>query len=63
MVKKAKKAEKPVKEEPIVLHFTKPVEVTINGHRFEGKDVKVPNYAVASEVARIAKEAYGSEIL
>ena len=58
----AKPANK-VEEGPIILHFTKPVEVTINGHRYEGKDVEVPSYAVASDIVRIAKEAYGSEIV
>lgn len=47
----------------IILHFIKPIEITINGVKYEGKDVEVPNYAIASEVARIAREAYGKDIL
>lgn len=51
------------KSDKIILHFTKPVEVYINGKPFVGKDVEVPDYSIATEVLRIAREAYGAEIV
>ena len=49
--------------EGIVLHFARPVEITVNGKLYAGTDVEVPDYAVASDIARIAREAYGNDIL
>jgi len=61
----------PVVETPVVaeipttitLHFADPVEVTINGIHYSGKEMKVANMEIASEIVRIAKEAYGEHIL
>lgn len=48
---------------PIVLHFKKPVEVFINGTKYEGADIEVTDMKTASEIVRIAKDAYGYSIL
>ncbi len=53
----------PVVPQKIVLHFTKPIEVTINARQYFGQDVEVPSYEVAAEIVRIAREAYGTDIL
>lgn len=52
----------PVSDE-ITIKFTKPVEVTINGIHFDGTEIKVKNMSVASEIVRLAREAYGPTIL
>lgn len=55
-------AEEP-KEEGITIHFSKSIEVFINGIPYVGKDIKIKDMRVASEVVRIAREAYGPTIL
>lgn len=55
-------AEVPV-DNSIVLRFSKSVEVYINGIPYVGKEIKVKNMNVASEIVRIAREAYGPTIL
>lgn len=47
----------------ITLKFTKAIEVTINGILYSGKEIKVTDMETASEIVRIAKDAYGWEIL
>ncbi len=47
----------------IVLNFRKPIEVTINGHKYEGKTITLSDMGIACEIVRIAKEAYGYSIL
>lgn len=47
----------------ITLKFIKRVEVRINGILYEGEEIKAPNIQIASEIVRIAREAYGKEIL
>lgn len=61
---------RPPVDEPVVFHaneitlrFTKPVEVYINGKAYLGKEIIVKDMALASEIVRIAREAYGSSIL
>jgi len=57
--------EEPIKSvyEEITLKFTKPIEVGINGIWYLGKEVKVRDMNTASEIVRIAREAYGPSIL
>ena len=55
--------EPPQPSNKIVLNFSKPVEIFINGIPYFGKSVETPNMATASEVVRIAREAYGPNIL
>lgn len=57
--------EEPVKSayDEITLKFSKPIEVYINGIPYLGQEVKVKNMATASEIVRIAREAYGPSIL
>lgn len=64
----APEVENPIVIEPevsktIILNFTKPVEISINGVHYFGKQVEVESMLVASEVVRIAKEAYGYDII
>ena len=47
----------------IVLNFRKPIEVCINGHKYEGKTITLSDMDTACEIVRIAKEAYGYSIL
>ena len=51
----------------IVLKFTKSIEVYINGKAYLGKEIKITEkdggMSTASEIVRIAREAYGSNIL
>lgn len=47
----------------ITLNFRKPIEVFINGKAFIGEKIEVDDMATASEIVRIAKEAYGWEIM
>jgi hypothetical protein len=47
----------------VTLRFTRPIEVYINSVAFVGDTVKAPNVQIASEIVRIAREAYGREIL
>jgi len=49
--------------EKITLRFKIPVEVMINGVHYSGKVVEVNNLEIASEVVRIAREAFGNDIL
>jgi hypothetical protein len=53
--------EKPV--EGIVLKFKRPIEVGINGVHYDGTEVIAPSLAIAAEIIRIAREAFGSDIL
>lgn len=46
----------------IVLKFSKPVDVRINGVAYFGKEVVVKDIQLASEIVRIAREAFGDEI-
>ena len=57
------KPETEAESNKIILKFREPVEVTINGHRYAGTNVEVPNISLASEIVRIAREAYGSNVL
>jgi len=52
----------PVSDE-ITIRFIKDIEVTINGIHYAGTEIKVKNMSVASEIVRIAREAYGPTIL
>ena len=52
----------PVSED-IFLKFIKPVEIRINGIEYFGKEITVKNMSLASEIVRIAREAYGPTIL
>lgn len=46
--------------EKVVLRFKVPVEVAINGVKYEGKVIEAPNMSIATEIARIIREsAYG----
>ena len=58
---------KAVEPEPVdpsvTIRFSRPVEVRINGVPYFGTEVKAPNIQVASEIIRIAREAYGREVL
>lgn len=56
-------ATEPIKQEEIVLEFTQSVEITINGKKYFGKTLIINDLMTASEIIRIAKEAYGNEIL
>lgn len=58
-------APEPVTQEPekIILRFNREVEVTINGVRYAGMTVEAPTFETASEIVRIAREAYGPHIL
>jgi hypothetical protein len=47
----------------VTLTFSKPVEITINGKQYFGTEVVAPNMMIASEIVRIAREAYGRSIL
>lgn len=53
----------PVDNTGIVLNFREPVEIYINGTPYIGKTLKVTGMSLASEIVRIAKEAYGWDIL
>jgi hypothetical protein len=53
----------PVLNPNIVLHFKKDIEVGINGKWFRGKEIEVKDMATASEIVRIAKGAYGWDVL
>ena len=52
-----------MQESMITLNFTKNVEITINGKKYEGKTIEVKNMKLAAEIVRLAKGAYGWEIL
>jgi len=47
----------------ITLNFTKKIEVYINGKAYLGQTIEVDDMATASEIVRIAKEAYGFDVL
>lgn len=47
----------------ITIRFMKPVEIQINGIHYDGKEVIVKNMSLASEIVRLAREAYGPQIL
>lgn len=53
---------KPISDE-ITIRFIKPVEIQINGIHYDGKEIVVKNMSIASEIVRIAREAYGPTIL
>lgn len=53
----------PVIEDKIILKFNKAVEITINGKQYYGTSIEAPNISIASEIVRIAREAYGRDIL
>ena len=50
-------------EDGVTIHFSKSIEVYINGIPYVGKDIKVKDMSIASEIVRIAREAYGPTIL
>lgn len=52
----------PITDE-VTLHFSKPVEVYINGKAYLGQEITVPNMSIAAEIVRITREAYGPAIL
>jgi hypothetical protein len=47
----------------ITIRFSKDVEIQINSIHYFGKVIKVKDMSVASEIVRIAREAYGPTIL
>ncbi|MCR4290477.1 MAG: hypothetical protein NUV86_09495 [Candidatus Scalindua sp.] len=49
--------------EEITLRFTKPVEITINGKQYFGKEIVVKDMSLAAELVRIARDGYGPTIL
>ncbi len=49
--------------EKIKLSFRRPIEIRINSIPYNGLTVEAPNMEIASEIVRIAREAYGSDIL
>lgn len=57
----------PVIEAPdpseITLRFRQPVEVYINGIAYTGSVIKVKDMEIATEIVRIAKEAYGWSVI
>jgi hypothetical protein len=53
----------PIISNEITLEFIKPIEVYINGIPYVGKTVTVKDMNIASEIVRIAREAYGPSIL
>ncbi len=53
----------PMVSDKIVLNFRQPVEITINGTPYSGKTIEVSNMGLATEIVRIAREAYGDTIL
>ncbi len=70
-MKAAREAKKSVIEEvldepektTITLNFTKPIEVGINGKMYVGKQIEVVDMKIAAEIVRLAKTAYGWDIL
>lgn len=50
-------------QEKITLHFQRAIEVYINNKAYIGREVVVPNYKIAAEVVRIAKQAFGNDII
>lgn len=52
----------PVKQ-TVELRFTAPVEVYINGVPYVGQTVIAPDYIVATEIVRNAKNYYGEDII
>lgn len=66
-VEEVKEVVEPVVEAPvsdvITIRFMKSIEVRINGIPYEGKEIKVKDMQIASEIVRIAREAYGPAIL
>ena len=53
----------PIISNEITLEFIKPIEVFINGIPYLGKTITVKDMNIASEIVRIAREAYGPSIL
>ena len=53
----------PLLSHDIVLKFTKPVEIYINGHEYLGKEITVKDMSLAAEIVRIARDAYGVGIM
>lgn len=49
--------------EDFTINFTKDVEITINGRSYNGREIKVKDMGLASEIVRIARTAYGRDIL
>ena len=47
----------------IKLKFRQSIWVGINGKSYEGKEIEVDDLTTASEIVRLAKESYGSDIL
>lgn len=47
----------------ITLNFTKSIVVQINGKKYEGQSMEVEDMKIAAEIVRLAKTAYGWEIL
>jgi len=52
-----------IDSQKVTLRFSKSVEITINGVQYFGKIVEAPNMEIAAEIVRIAREAYGREVL
>ena len=57
------KIEIPEVSNDVVLEFARPVEIYINSVPYLGKRVTAPNMSIASEIVRIAREAYGRDIM
>jgi len=53
----------PQVDDKIVIHFNQPVEIYINQEPYIGVDIEAPSYTVAAEIVRIAREAYGQDII
>lgn len=64
IVPEAPLLETPIITNPkIVLNFIKNIEVYINGKAYVGASIEVDNMKTGAEIVRIAKEAYGYDIL
>lgn len=56
----------PVASEKIILRFSRPVQVIINGIKYpevDGKVIEAPNIAVATEIVRIVRESQYGDVL
>lgn len=53
----------PVMSDEITLRFTQSVWFSINAKVYEGKEITVKDMSTAAELVRMAREAYGPQIL
>lgn len=56
-------APKPTSNKKITLHFKRAIDVCINGIKYPGPDVSLDDLKTASEIVRLAKQAYGNDVL